>query len=303
MSYGRKIAELRKRSGMTQADLGKELNVTFQAVSKWERDESRPDFETMSKMAKIFGVGLTYFENDSDETPATSSAPQTTDTPQSAVPQAPAPQAPAPQPAAPQAQIVGFCKECGKVLREGEAIEGEGGYLYCKACSDKLRRQKESAAAEEKRRREAYAGELVHTKKKSFIVGTIVAVLLAAIYIVSTICAKLSVWAIIGGGAATLLFTFLVVTQLFWDGAVASAALCLVKVIGTPGIIFTFDWDGFKFLIAMKILFALLRFTVLVLSFICSLLVAAVISPFTFFPALARINGDIDARLAGKRTY
>ena len=46
MNNGEKIASLRKAKGMTQAELGAELNVTFQAVSKWERGESYPDFAT-----------------------------------------------------------------------------------------------------------------------------------------------------------------------------------------------------------------------------------------------------------------
>ena len=51
---------------MTQDDLGKAMNVSYQAVSKWERDESQPDFETMTKIAKLFNVPLGYFAEDSE---------------------------------------------------------------------------------------------------------------------------------------------------------------------------------------------------------------------------------------------
>ena len=37
---GEMIAGLRKQRGITQAELGERLNVTFQAVSKWERGVS-----------------------------------------------------------------------------------------------------------------------------------------------------------------------------------------------------------------------------------------------------------------------
>ncbi len=37
-NYGKIISSLRKEKGLTQNDLGKELNVTYQAVSKWEND-------------------------------------------------------------------------------------------------------------------------------------------------------------------------------------------------------------------------------------------------------------------------
>ena len=66
MNCGEKIAELRKKRGMTQDDLGKAMNVSYQAVSKWERDESQPDFETMTKIAKLFNVPLGYFAEDSE---------------------------------------------------------------------------------------------------------------------------------------------------------------------------------------------------------------------------------------------
>lgn len=61
-TIGAKIVSLRKEKGCTQADLGAYLNISYQAVSKWERDESCPDFATMSKLAKYFGVPISYFE-------------------------------------------------------------------------------------------------------------------------------------------------------------------------------------------------------------------------------------------------
>ena len=94
---------------------------------------------------------------------------------------------------------------------------------------------------------------------------------------------------IIGSG---ILFTF--IAQLFWDGAVVDCVLLGGKVIGTPGIIFEFSLDGFIFLIAMKILFAILRLVVFVVTFLFFLFIAYLISPFTFLPALHRVNsGDL----------
>lgn len=49
MNYGQKIAELRKKADMTQAELGESLNVTSQAVSKWENGLSEPDLGTINK--------------------------------------------------------------------------------------------------------------------------------------------------------------------------------------------------------------------------------------------------------------
>lgn len=60
-NYGKIISVLRKEKGLTQNDLGKALNVTYQAVSKWENDLSRPDFDTIAQMCKIFGITVDEF--------------------------------------------------------------------------------------------------------------------------------------------------------------------------------------------------------------------------------------------------
>ena len=63
---GDKIVELRKLKNMTQSDLGTLLNISPQAVSKWERNISQPDFDTIKKMSKVFNVSITEFMEDDD---------------------------------------------------------------------------------------------------------------------------------------------------------------------------------------------------------------------------------------------
>ena len=64
---GDKIAELRKLNNMTQSDLGEALNISPQAVSKWERNLSQPDFDTINKMATLFKVPISKFSENDDE--------------------------------------------------------------------------------------------------------------------------------------------------------------------------------------------------------------------------------------------
>lgn len=61
-NFGEKIRHLRKEINMTQEELGTKLNITYQAVSKWERNLSSPDFGTIVKISKIFNVSLEYFD-------------------------------------------------------------------------------------------------------------------------------------------------------------------------------------------------------------------------------------------------
>ena len=57
-SIGETIAYLRKEKGMTQNELAEKMNVTDKAVSKWERDLSCPDINTISKLADILDVSV-----------------------------------------------------------------------------------------------------------------------------------------------------------------------------------------------------------------------------------------------------
>ena len=43
---------------MTQSELAEKMNVTDKAVSKWERNLSCPDINTISKLANILGVSV-----------------------------------------------------------------------------------------------------------------------------------------------------------------------------------------------------------------------------------------------------
>lgn len=52
-TVGKKIAALRKEKGMTQDDIAEKLNVSPQAVSKWENDISYPDIMLLPKIARL----------------------------------------------------------------------------------------------------------------------------------------------------------------------------------------------------------------------------------------------------------
>jgi uncharacterized protein YjbI with pentapeptide repeats len=63
---GNRIAEARKRTGTSQAQLAGQLFISPQAVGKWERGESIPDILTVIRLAEILGVDLNYFSGDLD---------------------------------------------------------------------------------------------------------------------------------------------------------------------------------------------------------------------------------------------
>lgn len=57
-TMGSMIAELRKQQGMTQLELAGKMGVTDKAVSKWERDLSCPDINSLPDLAEILGVSV-----------------------------------------------------------------------------------------------------------------------------------------------------------------------------------------------------------------------------------------------------
>ncbi|MDR0862833.1 MAG: helix-turn-helix domain-containing protein [Oscillospiraceae bacterium] len=54
--FGENLKKLRREKDLTQEDLARFLNVSFQSVSKWERGETTPDIVTLPVIARYFGV-------------------------------------------------------------------------------------------------------------------------------------------------------------------------------------------------------------------------------------------------------
>ena len=60
MTFGEKLQKLRQQEGMSQDALAERLNVSRQAVSRWERDETMPETEKVVAMADLFHVTTDY---------------------------------------------------------------------------------------------------------------------------------------------------------------------------------------------------------------------------------------------------
>lgn len=67
MAFDEKIAQLRKSAGMSQEELAQELNISRQAIYKWETGQSLPDIENLKLLAQIFRVSIDSLLNDGSE--------------------------------------------------------------------------------------------------------------------------------------------------------------------------------------------------------------------------------------------
>ena len=55
-SFGQRFARLRKSKGYTQEQIAEKVNISYQAVSKWENDISSPDISILGELASILEV-------------------------------------------------------------------------------------------------------------------------------------------------------------------------------------------------------------------------------------------------------
>ena len=57
-TIGNNIYSLRKKSGMTQEELADRVNISYQAVSKWENGSTSPDISMLPLLAAVFGTSI-----------------------------------------------------------------------------------------------------------------------------------------------------------------------------------------------------------------------------------------------------
>ena len=66
MNFNEKLIDLRKTKGMSQEELGAELKVSRQTISRWESGQSYPDFQRLVLLSDYFGLTLDELVKDID---------------------------------------------------------------------------------------------------------------------------------------------------------------------------------------------------------------------------------------------
>ena len=61
ISFGKKIAMLRKENAWSQTELAKKLNTSVSVISRYERDEMPPSIEAAKKLAELLGTTVGYW--------------------------------------------------------------------------------------------------------------------------------------------------------------------------------------------------------------------------------------------------
>ena len=64
MTFSEKLLDLRKQENLSQEALAEKLDVSRQAISRWESGTAMPDAMNLLQLSKLFGVSIDYLLND-----------------------------------------------------------------------------------------------------------------------------------------------------------------------------------------------------------------------------------------------
>lgn len=67
MTFGEKVAVLRKNKGLTQEELGAQLRLSEQSIQKWERGIEIPEISVVLSLSKLLGVSVDLLIDDDKE--------------------------------------------------------------------------------------------------------------------------------------------------------------------------------------------------------------------------------------------
>lgn len=296
VKIGDKLKSLRSEKKMTQRELAEKLNVSAQAVSRWENDEVEPSLETLGQLATIFEISVD--ELFGKEPPVRRCEDTSTDgtvsgnnDESSAAKTAEMLRAEVRSVMTEQHPVLGVCEDCNKPLYDGRDIvrirhtEGAATVL-CVKCN----------ARRELTLHERERNELLDNRRRAWIWSTIAGV---AFFLLSIIGAfapeeKNPSYLLIGLIGGLVLFAFL--SCCFLDNTFVGEMWTTIAhwgFVDMPGVIFSLDFDGIVFLIAAKILFAILGFLLAAASVVLATVLGLVVGIFAFPFALIISNREL----------
>jgi DNA-binding XRE family transcriptional regulator len=265
---------LRKLHNLTQAELGAKLNVTAQAISKWENGQSEPDIESMRKLCDIFSITMDeLIKDDRQDAQNQSNNYGSQNQNQSGsynygqgVPNQNA-----------NNIIFGYCDVCARPLYSQNDymvrndIDNLGSKVICKNC---LKKEREEKALKEIK-------EHVSDLKKGLLWGALATIALIALFIFIGINEKTN-FAFVGVAIISCYAIFAFISQLFYSDLIQDMMDFFKHTFQMPGLIFTLDLDGIIWFITVKILLGALLGLLSVLLFLVGCLITSIVAMFSY---------------------
>ena len=282
MTLGKKLSGYRKIAGLTQQQLGDYLNLSAQAISKWEKDMTEPDLSTLRSLAELYKVSVdelidlnSGFPGNRDEEEVAQDVSRDT------------------------AAQIGFCKDCGIVVTD-ENLGQKDPVILCAKCvnaraeakkREKLAAEKKIEAEKraERARIEANRDDVKKLIKKSTFWATAATI----VFLIGSISALAKGFngSLLAGTIISPYLVFSLVFCLFFDTVVSDIVVTwTTKSFSAPGLIFTFDLDGFIWLIGMKILFWFIGLIFGIAVALIGIALGLLIAPFSFPFTVAKLR-------------
>lgn len=288
MAFGEKIKELRTKNGFTQKDIAEKLNVTAQAVSRWESNEVEPSIGTIKQMATIFNVSTDeLLENPIEPTVVEKivevEKPIIVEKTIERVVEKPVEKVIENKEVVPQ--IVSTCYFCNKPIYDNQQYFGETHgrsrnkiFIHSECAKSRNQKIKEENATRNKTR-------LI----LSFVGGSLVFLLIFGIFaFMANKSNTPGQYYLLGSVIGVLLFAMVscfIIGNNFLFEFFTDVAGWSVKF---PGVIFSFDLDGFKFLIFMKLLFFVIGIVISIVAFLAAVALCSLLAIFVYPYALIK---------------
>ena len=270
MTTGMRLATYRKTNNLTQQQLGEQLNISAQAVSKWENDLAEPDIATLRKLATLYGVSINDLLGDGAVAEQAPSEPEAAE--------------PTPEPKVvvekeyvykdPPAPVLAVCEKCNRPIYKGNEIVRHTrarSSAVTITCTDCERKAKEAHA---RYMREKAA----HRRKLSFILGTLGFAVVAALMIVIG-GVPMIVPGIVVGLATFTLISCLLFSNNFIGEMIAGISGFSIRM---PGLIFSLDLDGIIWLLTVKLALWILGFLLSIFCFLLAITLGLALSIFVY---------------------
>lgn len=260
-NLGKTITGYRKKLSLTQKDLGEKLNVSPQAVSKWENGQAEPDASTIKKLCEIFKISTDELLGNTppaDEV-AVAAEPAAVDAPPFSRPAAVSAETVAPTAMEPTENVFTV-----NALQTASVPNAAQSYEYYK---------------------------IKRNTVKSLIWGCIAGVAMFCLILFPMVYAgEAPYWFALPFAVVFGVGYFAFIMQMFWDGVINEMFFFFLKSFKMPGVIFTLDLDGLIFLILVKVGGAILGAILSVIFFLIGLIVMPIAGIMILpFATIARI--------------
>ena len=281
MTLGKKLALHRKAVGLSQEEVALKIRVSTKTLANWENNIGEPSIQNIKDFAKLFDVSI-------DELIDTNISNAESD--------------------------LATCQMCGVTITNKNLGEESPEFL-CRRCVE-VKKARERRAEMERKALVERQEKMVRAKRideynafrlrqktikrrrtKSLIVAAIPTLLWAALLIYLLNKSYSDTLLIAGAVFAYALFSEIAI--LFYAGSVRNFLLRMFTAsINMPGLMYTFDLDGFHWIIMMRGLFILIQlvigFIFAVLGFIFGLFIAPFVFPYKMIKILVDIkHGDV----------